>query len=71
MQIEAKAPPGKGSTTHVRKLTFTAESELDQVQLAALSLAWVNMAPSEALKQFRREAIEAHCTKYNVTVVEK
>jgi hypothetical protein len=29
------------------------------------------MTPSEALKQFRHEAIEAHCKKHNVTVVEK
>lgn len=50
-----------------RSLKFTAETEIDAVQLAALYEGWVHAKKGRVL-QLREEALARYCKKNNVTI---
>ena len=72
MKIEAKAARRrKGPPKDVRdfcgQLVLTADSEIDEVILAAIHVA-LSITPDPPFDAWRKEVLERHCTKHNVTV---
>jgi hypothetical protein len=66
MKIDAKGYCRSGDIYEkCGKLTFTSESEVDAVQLAALLEAWHG---SDKIKEIRHDALERYCHKHNVTI---
>lgn len=67
MKMQATSWSKEHSTTEmVKKVTFTAESEVDAVQLAALFNQWTQS--KGRAKQLRKEALLRYCKKHNVTI---
>lgn len=60
-----------GTDTHVGRVTFKAENELDAVQLAGLVNAWFNLTPCEHLREHRKKVMTEFCEKHKLTLTVK
>lgn len=70
MKADVKAFKKHDTREMCGKLVFTAQSEVDAVQLAALYQHWflTNAEEGNPVTAMRMEALEAYCKKNNVTV---
>lgn len=70
MRAEVKSFKKNDTREMCGKLVFTAESDVDAVQLAALYQHWflTNAEKGNPVTKMRKKALEVYCKKHHVTI---